>query len=91
MHPTLNDLINTADMLITTNGDVVSWFDPSAADIKERKLTLYRNNQYCDRASITREVKRTKQDTYEMLMNNEVVEFRPYKMTRVDLDEISTN
>lgn len=88
---TLNDVINTADMLIVTNGDIISWFDASKQDIKEQKCNLYKNNQYVDRASIHRKVEKTAQDTYQMLLANDVIEFRPYKMEQVVIDDISSH
>lgn len=85
---TLNDIINSADMLIATNGDIIAWFDANKLDIKEQKCNLYKNNQYVDRASIHRKVEKTAQDTYEMLLGNDIVEFRAYKMEQVTINGI---
>ncbi|AGY48110.1 hypothetical protein Presley_43 [Acinetobacter phage Presley] len=86
MPMTLNDVINAADMLIATNGDIISWFDASKLDIKEQKCNLYKNNKYVDRASIHRKVEKTARDTYEMLLESDVIEFLPYTMTKVTID-----
>ena len=81
----LLDLINNADMVILTTGDVISWFDPSDDDIKQKKQTLYKNNQFLERVSLERKIEKTPNDTYQMLLDNSVVEFRAYSMNRVTL------
>lgn len=81
----LSDLLANADMVILTTGDVVSWFDPTDDDIKQKKQTLYKNNQFLERVSLERKIEKTPNDTYQMLLDNSVVEFRAYSMTRVTL------
>lgn len=81
----LSDLLENADMVILTTGDVVSWFDPTDDDIKQKKQTLYKNNQFLERVSLERKIEKTPNDTYQMLLDNSVVEFRAYSMTRVTL------
>ena len=81
----LSDLLENADMVILTTGDVISWFDPTDDDIKQKKQTLYKNNQFLERVSIERKIEKTPNDTYQMLLDNSVVEFRAYSMTRVTL------
>lgn len=81
----LLDLLNKADMLILTSGDVVSWFDADDSDIKENKRSLYKNNKYLERVSLSRKIEQGSNDTYQMLLDNSVVEFRAYAMKRVTL------
>ena len=81
----LIDLLEKADMVILTTGDVVSWFDPTDDDIKQMKQTLYKNNQFLERVSLERKIEKTPNDTYQMLLDNSVVEFRAYSMNRVTL------
>lgn len=81
----LLDLINNADMVILTTGDVISWFDPTDDDIKQKKQTLYKNNQFLERVSLERKIEKTPNDTYQMLLDNSIVEFRAYSMNRIIL------
>jgi hypothetical protein len=82
---TLSELLAKADMVILTNGDVVSWFDPSDDDIKQKKCTLYKNNIFIERVSVDRKIEKTPNDTYQMLLDSNLIEFRAYSMNRVDV------